>query len=93
MSYKVKFMQNVLCEMSTCLDEGQMDMLKAVLVNHLHDVVLERDVFELSCELDDNAVYLKLFIASRRIEGMSEATLRSYYFYRFNHKFYVMADS
>lgn len=84
MPYKVKFMQNVLCTMAQSLDTLQLKELETVLVSNLHDVIMERDIFALSCEVDDNAAYLKLFIAARRIEGMSESTIKSYYYYTRN---------
>ena len=78
---KYQFLQSVMFQMGDELSEEQLDKLKVCLLSNLREVTLERNIFDLSCELDDNWKYLKLFVASRRLEGMSERTIRSYVFY------------
>lgn len=83
MDVKIKFLQSVLCEMHTVagLNGMQMDVIQQILIEHLRDIKMEQILFAVSCDVDDNTKYLKLFIAARRLEGLSEKTLRSYYFY------------
>ncbi len=51
----------------------------------MHYLTLAKeDVYDVSCELDDNLKYLKMFVASRPLEGMSEKTLKAYVYYSKN---------
>lgn len=81
MDTKQQFLDNVLTQMGDTLSPEQLEKLKNCLVHNLHPVTLIKPTFALSCDLDDNYKYLKMFVASRRLEGMSENTIRSYVFY------------
>ena len=76
-----QFMDDTLCQMQGLLSQSQLERLKQCLIANLHDVKLEKELYELSVEVDDNVKYLRTFVAARRLEGMSEKTLRSYVFY------------
>lgn len=76
-----EFVNEVLAGMQEELSDEQLYQLKNCLSLNLQDVKLEKATYELSVDVDDNYKYLKMFVASRRLEGMSENTLRSYVFY------------
>ena len=81
MDYRNELIDNVLEEIQVVLTQEQLVSMRICLVKNLHDVNIEKTQYELSTDIDDNYKYLRMFVASRRLEGMSEKTLRSYIFY------------
>lgn len=82
--FRDEFLHEVLTEVQTSLSDEQLSKLKNCLLKNLQDVTIEKTLYELSTDIDDNYKYLKMFVAARRLEGMSEKTLRSYVFYSKN---------
>lgn len=76
---KTKLLENVLADMDSYLSEEQLQILKTCIVTNLYRVSITPAKNEVvSSSVDTNARYLKLFVASRRLEGMSDKTLRQY---------------
>lgn len=65
--------------MSRVLDEEQMSDLSRVLDIVLHDYHIERRIEEIVVYDNSNESKLKRFIATKRLEGLSEASLEQYY--------------
>jgi site-specific recombinase XerD len=75
---KDKLITTIQANMALLLTATQLEELKRVLINTLHNVeVTEKKTFELQ-EVTDNGALLDVFIAAKRIEGCSEKSLRYY---------------
>ncbi len=81
MDYKKQFMDQIMTEMAQALDENSKEMLEKVLLKKLQNVDVQKAETQIACLDDDNERYMRLFAASRRLEGMSERTIRQYLFY------------
>lgn len=71
--------QTVMQMMSSVLDEEHITRLGSVLDIVLHDYHVERKIEELVIYDSSNESKLKRFIATKRLEGLSEASLEQYY--------------
>lgn len=78
---KKQFVDQVISEMSFVLEPEQIRRLEAVLFRQLSEVDIVRQERTLICCENDNERYLRQFVASKRLEGTSEATINKYVFY------------
>ena len=67
--------------MSSTLDDEQLRTLGNVVLSKLSNVRIEVVSTVPACTYNVNDKYLRLFVASRRLEGLSEKSLRQYVFY------------
>lgn len=65
--------------MKKILNFEQEKKLKQVLQINLYQYSIGQEIYELSTSFDENEKILKLFVASKRIEGKSEKTIAAYY--------------
>ncbi|MEF9974580.1 MAG: integrase, partial [Clostridia bacterium] len=68
----------VLTDMASILSGAQLDELRRVLTNALHDVEMVARKADVEQNATDNAGLLEVFIAAKRIEGCSEKSLKYY---------------
>lgn len=68
----------VLTDMASILSGAQLDELRWVLTNALHDVEMVARKADVEQNATDNAGLLEVFIAAKRIEGCSEKSLKYY---------------
>ncbi len=78
MDNRKTLIDDIMYDVSMHLSADQRNILHESLVRNLKDIKLEKETYELSTDFDDNYKYLNLFINTRRLEGMSETTLKSY---------------
>lgn len=76
---KDKIIAEVMSRMVTHLDNGQLEQLQNVLVYCLTDIeVNENDGCSREVSIEENSHLLNLFLASKRVEGCSEKSLKYY---------------
>lgn len=84
-----QIIHSVLSAMSPHLDKTQLVQLGDCLVKALHDVVISPPARQLPAAPFDNSQLLTQFVATKRLEGKSEKTLRQYI--RANRRFLAAA--
>ena len=82
MDTRTQFMNEILGEMSNYLNSNDLELLRVTLLKRLNyvQVVPYTRLARISQNMDINERFFKLFVASRRLEGMSEKTI-TYYTY------------
>lgn len=85
-----QIINTVLSAMSPHLDKIQLMQLNTCLLQTLHDVIISPPVRQLPATPVDNSQLLQQFVATKRLEGKSEKTLRQYI--RANHRFLTSAS-
>ena len=79
MDDKSIFMNNVLGEMQYCLDKRELEILKKSLIKELeHYSLAPKTQLVYKPDTEQNTRLIKLFVASKRLEGASEATIHQY---------------
>lgn len=74
-----KILTEVCNQMASDLDKAQLDKLKNVLYINFHDKVLVEEKYEIiPAETDEDLEMIKMFVASKRISGRAETTLKQY---------------
>lgn len=79
MSQQEEFINDLIFSMQPAMNEQQLYLLKNTLIIKLHDYTLEKKTTALSTLDNSPESMLKRFIATKRLEGKSEETLRRYY--------------
>lgn len=78
MDYKKQFMDQVMSEMAEDLNARETQKLYDTLLESLNNVDLVKTETMPACIDNINERYLKRFVASRRLEGLSEVSIRQY---------------
>ena len=81
MDYKSEFMEKVVAEMAGRLSTEELDQLRYSLLSNLNDVEIVKQETLPACVDNTNERLMRLFVASRRLEGMSERTICQYMYY------------
>lgn len=68
----------VLYAMQSMLDRVQLDQLKNVLYMHLGKVKIFEEETALSTAMDDNHHVINLFLATLKVEGRTDSTIKAY---------------
>lgn len=84
-----QIINTILSAMSPHLDKNQLMQLNTCLVQTLHDIVISAPARQLPAEPLDNSRLLQQFIATKKLEGRSDKTLRQYF--RANQRFLAAA--
>lgn len=75
---KDKLITQVQTSMASILNNEQLEELRRVLTNVLHDVELTERKSDAAQDAADNGGLLEVFIAAKRIEGCSEKSMKYY---------------
>lgn len=78
MDIKENMIKEILFDMSTELDAVKLYKLENVLRIKLNRMSVEEECTELSTYIDDNDYIIKLFVANKRLENLSEKTIKQY---------------
>lgn len=78
MDEKNELIQDIIYKSSTFLSDEELRKISDVLIVEFRDYLIKKDCFELSTDLDDNEKYFRLFIATKKLEGMSKKTISHY---------------
>lgn len=73
-----QLIRNILHGMAGIIDSRQAETLKSVLCRELARVAVKEQTNRDSDDTEENAHFLKSFIAAKRVEGCSEKTLEYY---------------
>lgn len=74
-----ELLMNVLQQMSTCLDEEQLEKLQNVLYIQFHDKKIEEETYELEATgTDSDTAKVRMFVASKKVSGRQDNTLAQY---------------
>lgn len=71
----------ILTEGSSYMTLEQLEKLKLSLIKNLQGIILEEECSAISVQTDDTAKYFRTFIASKRLEGASEKSIKFWYYY------------
>ena len=72
------FVNSVLNGMSDVLDDEQLRKLQSTLYINLHDVLLQKQTYELALTNDNDFEKLKLFAVNEKIAKLSDNTIEAY---------------
>nr|WP_294490672.1 phage integrase N-terminal SAM-like domain-containing protein [uncultured Anaerosporobacter sp.] len=78
MDKKENMIKEILFEMSAELESDNLIKLENVLRIKMKRCRIEEEVTELSTYIDDNDYIIKLFIANKRLENLSERSINQY---------------
>ncbi len=80
MDERMNFINSVLADMQTKLDAEDLDTLKITLIRKMENMSLTQAtmLMKVSNNSDVNERYFRLFVASRRLEGISDKTIIHY---------------
>lgn len=73
-----EFITKIAMDLVNVLSQQQLDLVKYSLVKNLVGVSLSKECTEVATDLDDNEDKVKLFMATKRMEGCSNGTLEQY---------------
>ncbi len=79
MDEKTMFLNSIIMAMSACLNEQQLSLLKEALIRELEyvSITMQTKIMNIIDYQKDERLF-KLFVASKRLEGASEKTIKSY---------------
>lgn len=72
------FVNSILNGMSDTLDDEQLRKLQSTLYINLHDVMLQKQTYELALTTDNDFEKLKLFAINEKIAKLSDNTIEAY---------------
>ncbi len=74
-----KILEQIVDEMASHLDQGQLEHLSNVLYVNFHGLEVRKQCTELAATgMDGNAVKVKMFVASKKAVNRQDNTLRQY---------------
>ena len=77
-SNKEIVIQNIIAAMGPIMETVQLQALENVIRQNLHGLTVEEECTALSTWLDDNEHVIKVFLASKKLEGCKRVTLIQY---------------
>ncbi len=92
MELKKQFVDQVLSEMSCHMSREEIERLNNVMLSKLRDVDMVMSETSVAVCNNSNEKYLRMFVASRLLEGLSKNTLRQYVFYSRNFLDWIRKD-
>lgn len=78
MDNKENMIKEVLFEMSNELESDKLIKLENILRIKMNRCRIEEEITELSTHIDDNEYIIKLFVANKRLENLSEKSINQY---------------
>ena len=77
-----RIINNIIMKVQNYVDSAEnLNKIKNVICSELYNYNISEKSYEVSTEVNtDNKYYLDLFLASKRVQGIKETSLRKYYF-------------